>query len=502
MFKQTNMAPQICKLPNGSSLKQGEVGGAVQGACLEGGVLGLEGLQGAVKRGGVGLGLLVGFLGCSCLAAESEALKEFPAKEPALKEAASKEPVAKEPVLKEASAYTPLGMFAKALQLIRQDYVDEGKVSYSALIGSALKGMLASLDPHSQFLDPKDYKAVQDDTQSRFSGVGLVLSQKDGRLAVVSVMEGSPGARAGILPGDQLFKVDGQLTERMTVNEAANFLRGESGQVVKLVIYRASTKETREFEVQRESIKVSTVRDVKIVTGDGDAKIGYLRLTQFNTTTVAELSAALDDLEKQGMQGLVLDLRGNPGGLLESVIEVASLFLPSGSLVVSTEGRVPSQSRVYRTPENAQPRPSYPMAVLVNGGSASAAEILAGALKDLRRAILVGETTFGKGSVQSVIPLQDGAALRLTTAKYYTPGKQVIHERGVTPTIRAVLPQEQERLVALQRREEQLDEREKAEIAGFRDAQLERAADTLKAVVLYALKSGTPEKSGAAALRK
>jgi carboxyl-terminal processing protease len=434
------------------------------------------------------LGFL-GSLGCVGFAADPEPLKEAGAKEPGLKD---------------SSAYTALGMFAKALQLVRQDYVDEAKVSYASLIGSALRGMLSSLDPHSQFLEPKEYKAVQDDTQSRFSGVGLVLTQKEGRLAVVSVMEDSPGARAGILPGDQLFKVDGQLTERMTANEAANLLRGESGQAAKLVIYRPSTKATREVEVQRESIKVATVRDVKMVSGDGsgEMKIGYVRITQFNTTTVAELSAALEDLEKRGMQALVLDLRGNPGGLLESAIEVAGQFLPAGSLVVSTEGRVASQSRVYRTPDNAQPRAAYPMAVLVNGGSASAAEILAGALKDLRRAVLVGETTFGKGSVQSVIALQDGAAIRMTTAKYYTPGKQVIHEHGVSPTIRAVLPQEQERLVALQRREEQLDEREKAEISGFRDAQLERAADTLKAVLLYAGKAGTPEKSGAAGMRK
>jgi len=413
-------------------------------------------------------------------------------------------PAAEPEVVKEGAAYTPLGMFARALQLIRQDYVDEAKVSYAALVGSALKGMLSSLDPHCQFLDPRDYKAVQDDTQSRFSGVGLILTQKDGRMAVVSVMEGSPALRAGILPGDQLFKVGGQLTERMGVNEVANLLRGESGQPVKLVVYRPSTKDTREMEVQRETIKVTTVRDVKLISGENssEAKIGYVRLTQFNTTTLTELSAALDDLEKRGMQALVLDLRGNPGGLLESAIEVASQFLPAGSQVVSTEGRVASQSRVYRTPENGQSRPAYPMAVLVNGGSASAAEILAGALKDLRRAVLVGETTFGKGSVQSVIPLQDGAAIRLTTAKYYTPGKQVIHEQGVAPTIRAVLTQEQERLLALQRREELLDEREKAEIAGFRDAQLERATDTLKAVVLYTAKNGTQESSGAAGLRK
>lgn len=407
-------------------------------------------------------------------------------------------------VPKESPAYSALSIFTKALQLVRQDYVDEAKVSYAGLIGSALKGMLSGLDPHSQYLEPKDYKAVQDDTRSRFSGVGVVLSQKEGRLLVVSVMDASPAMRADVRVGDQLLKVDGQLTEKQSVNDVANLLRGESGQSVKLIVYRPSTKETREVEVQRESIKVSTVRDVKLLTGENstEAKVGYVRITQFNTTTSAELAEALDGLEKRGMQALVLDLRGNPGGLLEAAIEVASQFLPAGSQVVSTEGRVASQSRVYRTPETAKPRQNYPMAVIVNGGSASAAEILAGALKDLKRAILVGETTFGKGSVQSVIPLQDGAAIRLTTAKYYTPGKQVIHERGIEPTIKAVLPQEQERLVALQRREEQLDESEKAEIAGFRDAQLERAADTLKAVVLYAARGATLEQPAPAASRK
>lgn len=459
---------------------------------------------GAILRAFFVVATLAGF-GLSegtIFAADKEGSKEPAAREQAAKEAGGKEVPAKEG--KDSPAYTPLMIFARALQLVRQDYVDEGKVSYSALITAALKGMLSSLDPHSQFLEPKEYKAVQDDTQSRFSGVGLVLTQKDGRLGVVSVMEGSPGLRAGILPGDQIFKVGGQLTEKMSAAEGANLLRGESGDAVKLVIYRPSTKETREVEVRRESIKLTTVRDVKLVSGEaaGDTKIGYVRVTQFNTTTAAELSAALDELEKRGMQALVLDLRGNPGGLLEAAIEVAAQFLPPGSQVVSTEGRVASQSRVYRTPDNAQPRLAYPMAVLANGGSASAAEILAGALKDLRRAIVVGETTFGKGSVQSVIPLQDGAAIRLTTAKYYTPSKQVIHERGVAPTIRAVLPQEQERLVALQRREDQLDERERSEIAGFRDAQLERASDTLKAVVLYSARSGTPEQSGAAGLRK
>jgi carboxyl-terminal processing protease len=393
---------------------------------------------------------------------------------------------------RESSAYGSLSIFAKVLQLVRQDYVDESKAAFPSLIGNALRGMLAGLDPHSQFLDAREYKAVQDDTRSRFSGVGLILTQRDGRLAVVSVMDGSPGARAGILAEDQILKVDDKLTEKLTVNEVATTLRGDVGTPVKLVLFRPSTRETREIEVNREAIKLASVVDAKLLGADADdtiPKVGYVRVTQFNTTTVAELLKALADLEKRGMQALVLDLRDNPGGLLESAVEVASQFLPPNSMVVSTEGRVASQNRIYRTSENAVQRPGYPMAVVVNAGSASAAEILAGALKDLRRAVIVGETTFGKGSVQSVIPLADGTAIRLTTARYFTPSRQLIHENGIQPTIRATLSAEQARLLSMQHRYEQLDERERAELAAFNDPQLERAAETLKAVVLFSARS-------------
>jgi carboxyl-terminal processing protease len=391
---------------------------------------------------------------------------------------------------KEPAAYASLSVFAKVLQLVRQDYVDEAKSSYQSLISAALRGMLSSLDPHSQFLEPREYKAVQDDTRSRFNGVGVVLAYKDGKLVVVTTMEGGPAVRAGIVAGDQVLRVDGQLAEKLGTNEAANLLRGEAGAAVSLTIYRPSTQDTFEVELQRESINVPSVRDARMIPRDGagDSNIGYVRITQFNTTTAGELLEALEGLEKKGMKGLIVDLRGNPGGLLESAIEVAAHFLPAGSIVVSTEGRVTSQGKFYRTPSNSVPRANYPMAVLVNGASASAAEILAGALKDLRRAVLVGETTFGKGSVQSVIPLVDGSAIRLTTAKYYTPGKQVIHEQGVQPTIRAVFSADQERLLALQRREGSLSVAEKSELAAFVDSQLERAVETLRAVLLYSVR--------------
>jgi carboxyl-terminal processing protease len=427
------------------------------------------------------------WIGCAFAVAGAGAVEMFGAPE---SEAQGKEP----------AAYAPLAVFAKVLQLVRQDYVDETKSAYSVLISAALKGMLSSLDPHSQFLDSREYKAVQDDTRSRFSGVGVVLTQKDGKLVVVSTMDGGPAERAGILAADQVLRIDGQLAEKLGVTEAAGLLRGDSGAAVGMTIYRPSTRDTFEVELQREAISVPSVRDAKMLPREGssESNIGYIRVTQFNTTTAGELLKALEGLEKKGMQGLILDLRGNPGGLLEAAIEVAAHFLPAGSLVVSTEGRVSSQSKSYRTPSNSTPRPNYPIALLVNGGSASAAEILAGALKDLRRAVLVGETTFGKGSVQSVIPLADGSAIRLTTAKYYTPGKQVIHEQGIQPTIRATVSAEQERLLALQRREGALDPKEKSELAGFLDSQLERASETLRAVLLYSARAEGTTLSGGA----
>jgi carboxyl-terminal processing protease len=242
------------------------------------------------------------------------------------------------------------------------------------------------------------------------------------------------------------------------------------------------------------------VKDAKILPAElsGNFKVGYARITQFNVPTAEDLGRKLDELEAKGMQAFVLDLRYNPGGLLNSAVDVAGQFLPPKTVVASTEGRVPSQSRSYPTADKTKTRPRYPVAVLINGGSASGSEIVAGALKDLNRAILVGETTFGKGSVQSVIQLQDGSAMRLTTAKYYTPSKQVIHEHGVTPTIRATMTPEQERLLILQRREGFTTDPERNEAAAnFRDTQLERAVDALKGVMIYAEKTGPVKRASA-----
>jgi len=295
------------------------------------------------------------------------------------------------------------------------------------------------------------------------------------------------------------LKIDGQSLEKSDLNETIKMLRGEPGQKVVLTILRPATKEIKDYEIVRENIKVASVKDAKILPPElsGEYKVGYARITQFNSPTAEELGKKLDELEAKGMQAFILDLRYNPGGLLNSAVAVAGQFLPPKTLVASTEGRVPSQSRVYKTEDVVKPRPRYPVAILINGGSASGSEIVAGALKDLNRAILVGETTFGKGSVQSVIQLQDGSAMRLTTAKYYTPSKQVIHEHGVTPTIRATLTAEQERLLMLQRREDMSADPERRETANFRDTQLERAVDALKGVMIYAEKTGPVKRASA-----
>jgi len=337
-------------------------------------------------------------------------------------------------------------------------------------------------------MDPRELKGMEDDTKSEFGGLGVTVTTRDGMLTIVSPMEDTPGFRAGLLPGDQILKINGEATEQMELSSAIDRLRGAAGQKVTLTILRPSNRQIKDYTIERAIIKVASVKDAKLLDAKltGEAKIGYVRITQFNEPTAAELSDKLDALEAQGMQALILDLRDNPGGILEGAVDVCGQFVGPNTMVVSTEGRVASAKKVYKTSADAKRRPRYPMAILINGGSASAAEIVAGALRDLKRAILVGETSFGKGSVQSVIELQDGAGVRLTTARYYTPSKQVIHEKGIAPSIRATMTPQQENLLVLQRREGDLDEADKKQLAGFRDTQLERAADALKGVILYA----------------
>ena len=386
------------------------------------------------------------------------------------------------PFTEREQAYDKIALFTKVVEQIREHYVDEEKIPYKELIYGALKGMLQSLDTHSQFLDPEMYSDMRDDTAGQFGGLGIVISMKDSVLTIVAPMEDTPGFRAGLLAGDKIIEIEGDSTEGLSLQEAVKKLRGLPGTEVNIKILRPKTHEVKEVSVVRAIINVPSVKDAKIL----EQGIGYLRITQFNEPTAAALQEQLEDLLSRDLKALILDLRNNPGGLLSSAIEVSEKFLKRGELIVYTQGRAEDQKQSFRAKGKIHYL-DFPMAVLVNQGSASASEIVAGALQDHQRAILVGEKTFGKGSVQSILPLDEGAAIRLTTAKYYTPSKRVIHERGIEPDIVAPVSPEDWRKLSLKRSrpanaDPEEGEEDDAEVV---DAQLERAIDVLKGIMIF-----------------
>jgi carboxyl-terminal processing protease len=408
-------------------------------------------------------------------------------------------------------AYPNLRLFTTVLDKVRSDYVDGEKLSYQELIHAALRGMLNNLDPHSEFMEPVKYDDLKKDTQGEFGGVGVVISMKDNNLTVVAPMEDTPGFKAGILSGDRIIKIDGKSTERMGLQDAVKKLRGEPGSKVTMTILRPTTGVVKDFELTRAAIKVETVRDLNgrglRDPGSfplGENNIGYVRLIQFGEQTSGDLEDALKKLEAKGMEGLVLDLRGNPGGLLDQAVKVCEKFLPRNQLVVTTEGRDAKQKSTFSA-AGGKKFTNLPIVVLVNAGSASASEIVAGCLQDCTsmgkcRAVIVGEQTFGKGSVQSILPLPDGSALRLTTAKYYTPSHKVIHEKGITPDIIVAMSEEEERDVFLKRTPggiESLPEKDQERVRNAQDPQLDRAMDLLKGLTLYSKRSISDDKSSA-----
>ncbi len=388
------------------------------------------------------------------------------------------------------SAYPSLELFTFVMEKVRKDYVDGQKLTYQDLVYGALKGMLNTLDPHSEFMDPEKYKELQSDTEGTFGGLGIVVSMKDGFVTVVSPMEDSPGFRAGIMTGDRIIKIDGKNMEKTDLADAVKTLRGDPGTPVDLVVFRPSSNDTHEYKLRRAAINVEVVKDVN---GKKDFplcenKIGYVRLLQFGEKTSDELEAGLKKLKKEGMQGLILDLRWNPGGLLEQAVDVCQKFLPHGAKVVTTEGRNAAQDSDRRAQGHGDELNGMPIVILVNQGSASASEIVSGCLQDQKRAVILGEKTFGKGSVQSIIPLQDGSALRLTTAKYYTPSHKVIHEVGITPDIEVTLSDDEDRAIQIQRTPgalESLDAKERQQVLETHDPQMDRALDLLRGITLY-----------------
>jgi carboxyl-terminal processing protease len=329
---------------------------------------------------------------------------------------------------KDKGVYEQLQVFSDVLDIVKENYVEE--VGDEELVEGAISGMLKTLDPHSSYLNPDAYKELQVETKGSFGGIGIEITIRDGMLTVVSPLEGTPAYDLGIQAGDRIIRVDGELTKEMTLMEAVRKMRGPKGTKVVLTIMREGFTKPREFVITRATIAIKSVRARVLESG-----YGYLRLSQFQSTTLRDLRQALAKMEEenQPMKGLILDLRNNPGGLLDQAVKVSDEFLDEG-LIVYTEGRLTSQDMRREAHTNKDPHP-YPIVVLVNEGSASAAEIVAGALQDNKRAVVVGVKTFGKGSVQTVMPLRNGAALRLTTALYYTPSGRSIQAKGIEPDI-------------------------------------------------------------------
>jgi len=323
--------------------------------------------------------------------------------------------------------YNKLKIFSEVLSLIESNYVES--VESETIINGAIRGMVKALDPHTSYLPPASYKEMQVETTGKFGGLGIEISIRDGVLTVVSPIEETPAFKVGIKAGDKIIKIEEESTLDMTLQDAVSLLRGETGSPVTITIFRDSFKAPKEFTIVRAIIKVRSVVH-KLYKKD----IGYIKIRSFSKNTSVDLDKALAELEKKEISKLILDLRNNPGGLLNQAVEVTDRFLNRENLIVYTKRRSDEQNMRF-TSHDKVAGVSYPLIVLVNSGSASASEIVAGALQDLNRAIILGTPTFGKGSVQTIIPLSDGSALRLTTARYYTPSGRVIQENGIEPDI-------------------------------------------------------------------
>jgi len=383
------------------------------------------------------------------------------------------------------SAYVQMELLTEMLLQVKKHYVEER--SYEELMAGALRGLLQSLDPHSVFMDADEYKDMREDTQGEYGGIGIHIGLRDGVLTVIAPIEDTPGFRAGLQSGDKIVKIEGERTMGITLREAVTKLRGPKGEKITISVLSEDDPEPHEVEIVRDVIEVPSVKGGRLIR-DG---VAYVRITQFAEPTTRLLHGELERLKDEGMRALVLDLRSNPGGLLKQAVLVAETFLKRGTLIVSTKGREGVNKSAERKARGSDPYLDIPVAVLINGGSASASEIVAGALQDHKRGILVGQTTFGKGSVQSVIASRtDGeSAIRLTTAHYYTPSGRLIHEIGIDPDVPVYLEREEWRRVQIRRAHLETPDvyrdEEKEEYADVIDRPLERAVDLLQAVMIF-----------------
>jgi carboxyl-terminal processing protease len=367
-----------------------------------------------------------------------------------------------------SATYEQLKLFTDVLSIIQNQYVDETEPR--EVIYGAVRGMLRSLDPHSSFMDPESYREMQVETSGSFGGLGIEITIRDDTLTVVAPIDGTPAWRAGIQPGDRIVKIEGLVTKDLSLADAVKKMRGPKGSKVTITVVREGTKEPFDVQLTREVIQVQSIKSQELEPG-----IAYVRIRQFQERTAADMIAAVEKSDKGGqLTGIILDLRYNPGGLLSSAVEVSEEFLGDGKLVVYTEGRVRNQNMRF-TAHAKHAITEVPLVVLVNGGSASASEIVAGAIQDHGRGVIIGTQTFGKGSVQTIIPLSDGSGLRLTTARYYTPKGRSIHGKGITPDIVIEAPKEE--AAAAKPNTPPPTEAEQMK----KDVQLQRAIEILKA---------------------
>jgi len=376
--------------------------------------------------------------------------------------------------------YEEMKLFNDVLSQIEVNYVEEKKVP--KLIEGAVIGMVKTLDPYSQYLTPEAAQLMKSETKGEFGGLGIKITIRERWLTIITPMPGTPAFRAGILPGDKIVKIEGNSTESITIMDAVKKLRGKPGTKVTITIARDNG--TKDITIERANIKIESVPKKKSKMLENN--IGYIKVTEFNEKTPGDFLKAYTELENSGMKALIVDLRNNPGGLLKSAVAVAEHFLEKDQLIVYTKGRRKDTNFKFFAKKNLHKK--IPLVVLINHGSASGSEIVAGAVKDLGRGILLGEKSFGKGSVQSLINISGGSQLRLTTAKYYTPSGICIHEKGIEPDIEVKIPRKDK--IKLMQQDEEIyglspEEKEKKEKEKIKDAQLERAREILFAELKF-----------------